>query len=175
MGDNQLIQDIGRIACASLPASWHKAGSQETGWASPSQSLDFSPSGRAAQNVLISFYRRGTPVSEESAEHFKTLLEEPCHNLTASELDSIRQILSKMADEDAFELRNASTNIIGGIKVLSLDGEWKRSSKQFHGILYPSKSCPQQIEEVFFEAPPLDYLRYLHEAASVIKSLQFSN
>ncbi len=160
---------LGRIESFRPPSNWCK--SNNSGFDS-AISIDFSPK---ESQAILSIYQRRALVSASTAERFKDLLEDPCHSLSPDELGSIRQVLGNMSDQNAFELRHASSSAIGPQKVLLIEGEWKASRKQFHGLLFPDAEEPRQIQEVFFEAPPLEFLKHIHEADKAIRTLKLAN
>lgn len=174
MSSKESIEDVGAIARMELPEGWIelKSSTPDPGGfnLTSSSSRDFSP---ADPSAVLSLFYRGTLVSEGSAERFEQLLNKKDHELSTEEIDSINQILSKLADEDAFQKRTCYTLNIRGRRVLVVDGEWNKSQTQFHGIMLGVDESGRVIQEVFFEAPVGTFEKYLNEVKNAIGSIEW--
>lgn len=169
--EGAIVIDIGEIHRFNAPRGWHEQPQEQTYWAHQGYSRDFCPADNP--NATLSIYSRGTAISERSAESFQEILHSPVHVLSTPEIESITQVLSKLADQDAFAIGNAQTMTIAGRKVLIVDGEWKTSGIQFHGILLSSGVDGREIQEVFFEAPAQEFSKHLGEAVESICSIKW--
>lgn len=158
------ITNLGEIAQFQVPEGWQALPEDRGGWAQSGYSRDFCPPD--SPNVVLSIYNRGSSVPQEAFRKFLELLQEPAHKLESSELDSIAQVLSKLADEEAFEITNAETLMLSGRKILSVDGIWKLSGLIFHGIFISSDD--QQVQEIFFESSPEDFSKYIQEVRNSV-------
>jgi hypothetical protein len=164
------VNDLGQIAIFRLPAGWKEVLPEKSEWADQSYSCDFSPV--HDPSALLSVYFRGSPVSEGTAERFHQLLRQPAHKLCQTEINSINQVLSKLADEDAFQMNSIETANINGRQALVVDGEWKTSQTQFHGLMIVDESG-REIQEVFFEAPVAGFMKYLNEVVEAIRTIEW--
>ncbi len=169
-GTNLSVEKLGEIAKFSLPAGWTAASAENSQWAQAGYSRDFSPSD--APQAVLSIFHRGCSVPQKSFHDFTQILEEPAHKLNSEELDSIAQVLSKLADDEAFEIYNAEINVINGRKILAVDGSWKLSALLFHGIFI--KSDNQEVQEIFFEAAPQDFAKHINEVRQSIAQIVWS-
>lgn len=169
-----IVNDIGAIDKIVLPVQWVEHSSQSPdpgGFALSSHSRDFSP--EDTPSATLSLFYRGTLVSEGSAQRFNKLLQEMDHELSEAEIEAVSQILSKLADEDAFKKRNCYTLNITGRRVLVVDGEWKKSQTQFHGLLLSVDESGRVIQEIFFEAPPGAFEKYLEVALNSMRTIEW--
>ena len=99
------------------------------------------------------------------------MLRRPPHVLSGEETGSINQVLSKMADEAAFELRSIVTAGINGRQVLIIDGLWRTTQTQFHGVMIASDASGQEIQEIFFEAPLASFVKHLPDVVRSIRTI----
>jgi len=166
-----VVCDLGQIACFRLPPSWKEVPQEKSEWSQRSYCRDFSPPDDPS--AVLSVYFRGFMVSEGSAQRFRSLLQGQGHKLNTEEIDSINQVLSKLADQDAFELRSVLTGDIGGRGVLIIDGEWKTSQTQFHGLMLGADDSGREIQEIFFEAPVTGFMKYLNVVVDSIRTIEW--
>ncbi|MBX9687444.1 MAG: hypothetical protein K2X27_12125 [Candidatus Obscuribacterales bacterium] len=171
--DANYVLDIGAIESLRIPDGWIEKSPMPSEWATECLSRDFSPVDD--ENSTLSSFFRGSLISEASAFRFKRLLEEPAHELAEDEIFSIQQVLSKMAEKDAFEMRSLHTSEIAGKRVLIIDGEWKSTKMQFHGILFNADESGRAIQEIFFEAPLTPFLKYLADVVACIGSIKWKS
>jgi hypothetical protein len=167
------VRDLGQIAAFHIPANWIETTEEPTDpqWTRHAYSRDFSPPDDPS--ATLSIYFRSLEVSEASAGRFTTLLRQLPHELSAQEIGSINQVLSKMADEDAFDMRGAQTHELGNRRVLIIDGEWKASQAQFHGLMIQADDSGREIQEIFFEAPLNSFMKYLNEVVDSIRTIEW--
>lgn len=167
-----VVEDLGRIGKLHIPENWQEISSKPTPeWAQISYSRDFSPPN--APEATLSIYFRGFLISESSAQRFLELLQEAPHKLSNQEINSINQVLSRIADEEAFALRDIATINLGGRRLLIIDGEWKTSQTQFHGLMVTADETGREIQEIFFEAPASSFMKYLNEVTDSIETIEW--
>lgn len=173
MSTQLIIRNVGAISELRLPAHWKELGAaspSEGEFELPPSSRDFSP---GDPSLTLSLFYRGSPVSENSAEALKAVFAQPDHELDKTEWDSIHQVLSRMADEEAFQKRKCFTLNIKGRRVLVVDGEWNRSQNQFYGLMLGIDGSGRVIQEVFLEGPENSFRNYLDEVNSAIRSIDW--
>lgn len=161
------VEKLGEIARFPIPEGWQAAPSDSSEWAQPGYSKDFRPDD--APNAVLSVFHRGSSVPHAAFNAFKEILEEPPHRLNAAEIELIAQVLSKLADEDAFEIYQAETKAIAARKVLAVDGLWKLSGLLFHGIFIKSEN--EEVQEIFFEAAAQDFSKHISHVHASINSI----
>jgi hypothetical protein len=167
-----VVEDLGRIAKLHIPEHWQETSSKPTqDWAQISYSRDFSPPN--ASEATLSIYFRGFLISESSAQRFLQLLIEPPHKLATQEINSINQVLSRIADEEAFAIREISTKDLSGCRVLIIDGEWKTSQTQFQGLMVAADVYGREIQEIFFEAPASSFMKYANVVTDSIRKINW--
>ncbi len=168
-----IIKNVGAISELRLPAHWKELGvvpQSEGEYELPAVSRDFSP---GDPKVTLSLFYRGTPISENSAGALKTIVSQPDHELSKAEWNSIHQVLSKMADEEAFQKRKCFTLNIKGRRVLVIDGEWSKSQNQFYGLMLGIDGSGRVIQEVFLEGSEGSFSTYLEEVTSAMRSIEW--
>lgn len=169
-----IVSNLGAIARLQIPNAWKEVtepNSEPGGFNRLNYSRDFSPGDPSA---TLSVYFRGTLVSDGSASRFQALLHEPCHELTPEEISSLSQVLSKLADEDAFQIRSCGTAKISDRRVLLIEGEWKTTRIQFHGLMVDADPSAREVQEVFLEAPPESFQRHIKEVLDSINSIEWT-
>ena len=166
------IENVGEIAYFVAPDGWIEQPQEQSYFAHRGFSHDFCPPGNP--NVTLSIYSRGTTISERSAESLQEILHTQLHSLSSSEIESITQVLSKLADQDAFKIHSAQTDFIAGKKVLIVDGHWKISKIQFHGALLASGMNYREIQEIFFEATGQEFSKHFDDATESICSIKWN-
>lgn len=176
MGDSQsdqriLVSDCGAIAQMTLPKDWVECPQVASQWATSVSSRDFTPPGDPS--ATLSLYFRGTLVSEAAASSFQQILQDLPHSLSSEEVNSISSVLSTIADQDAFEKRSIQTAEIAGRRVLIIDGEWKTSQTEFHGLMIDADGSGREIQEVFFEASAIGFAKYINEVAQSIRTIEW--
>ena len=167
------VSDLGAIARFQAPPEWKEVTEEDSeagGFNRIYYSRDFSPGIPA---VTLSLFFRGTLVSDTSAKKFQNLLHKPDHELSPEEINSLSQVLSKLADEDAFLIRNCATVSISGRRVLVVDGEWKTSQTHFHGLMVDADESAREIQEIFFEAPAEAFEKYLKAVLESIRIIEW--
>jgi hypothetical protein len=165
------VVDLGQIAGFRPPVGWLELPPDRSVADGRSYGRDFSPP--ADPGAVLSIYFRGSLVSPASADCFAVLLAGLPHELAVREIDACAQVLSRMADQDAFEMRSLATADIGGRRVLVVDGEWKTTRKQFHGLMIATDGAGREIQEIFFEAPPDSFTKHINEVVEAIRAVEW--
>ncbi len=164
------VSDLGAIATFSLPTGWVENIQAASQLAQQSYSRDFSPEEDSFSSLSVFF--SGKQISETSANNFRAVISEFPHELSAEEINSISQVLSKMADEDAFDLRSAATAVVSGRRVLIVDGAWKKSQTQFYGLMTEVGES-REIQEIFFEAKMTGFMKYLSVVVDSFQTIEW--
>lgn len=168
-----VVRELGQIIRFCPPETWRQVPEEKSETGQRSYSIDFSPPDDSS--AVLSVYFRGFLISAASAMRFESLLEEQPHVLSTEEVSALNMVLSKIADEDAFEIRCVQTSEISGRMALVIDGEWKTSHTQFHGLMVPLDESTQEIQEIFFEAPAASFAKYLNEVAECIRAIEWKH
>ncbi len=171
------ITEMEPIDSITVPHSWRKALNHPDEGAL-STSITFTPAN--GNGASLSIFDRGIDVGKAAADQFKTLLLKPSHVLSNEEVSALGyDLLDTIGDASAFSIRQAETRLIGGKRLLRIDGEWKSGGKQFVGYYFPEWAHQagqkltdfQSVKEVYFEGNDPEFSKLLPEANSAMESI----
>lgn len=164
-----LIQDHGQIKRMRLPEGW-QGQTVDLGEFDQRSLLEFAAPDHP--DVRLSFFYRGVPVDDESAEAFKAVLETE-HPLSDEELNDISVILANMAIPEACRLETATTLEISGKNVLAVAGTWLTSENKTWAVFIDADGTGSVIQEIHFAAHSDDYDAYMDEAWQAFESIEW--
>ncbi|HEY9868983.1 MAG TPA: hypothetical protein V6D08_07440 [Candidatus Obscuribacterales bacterium] len=164
------LQDHGQIQRMSIPAGWQEGPSSING-AGTSHFREFHP--REDPQVKLCFYYRGLRTSREAAKNFRDVLDKPPHVLSSAELASLKETLRDRGNPRDFKVLTAQTEDINGKRVLVVEGTYTGIQQDARAILVDSDGTGSAVQEIYFQAPKGDYLRYLKTAKDSMKSIRW--
>lgn len=167
----QEVRNQMAIETLPLPAGFSEAPPQVRDFANASVSREFHPAGD--NDTTLVMYYRGNPTSTEAGQAFRHLLNQQPHTLSAQELQAISPTLGNLADPLAFDLRSARTATVGDRNVLVVDGQWRNSQTQFHGMMIDANGKGTVVQEVFFEANLQNYTRHINAVAQSLSRIRW--
>jgi hypothetical protein len=119
----------------------------------------------------LSFFDRGTPMTDASAKAFHDVLARPPHNLNAAEVASLRELLRGKGDSTVFEFNAARTENLNGRRVLCLEGLYKEDSVAMRAVLVAANATASVVQEIEYQAPKAKYQAHLNEVNAAFKSI----
>ena len=122
-------------------------------------------------NVRLVFYFRGNPLSADEGGNLSRLLENPTHNLSHEEIESLELLLYEECSPEDFKLVSARTETIEGRPVLRFEGTWIEADLYDVGIFIQANPKTHLVQEIHFLAPVKDYgsfKNYFEEALQTI-------
>lgn len=162
------VIDDGQIGQLQLPAGWAEAQVKRQPQALWSM-REFRP--HASEDVRLSIFHRGGPVSDTSAKSFREILAKPVHTLSYDEFWSMQQVLRDAALPDQFELLLAETIEVNGKKVLTVHGTWPKLKVDSYGIFIDADGMGTQVQEIYFFAPRDKYNSHWSAVQTSINSI----
>lgn len=166
-----VVKKYGQVEHLKLPSGWNLLPPERPEWAVIGNSRQFSFTGDPNCSVVL--YDRGVRSSNEAGRKFRDLLAKPPHKLDSKEIQEIKVTLGNMADPNFFELREIRTENLNGKNVLVIDGEWKNSQTQFHGLMIDADGSGSLVQEIFFEATPQSYAERIKEVTDALRKLKW--
>jgi hypothetical protein len=149
-------------------------------------------------DVTINVFYRGNPIAAESSNALRRIQQDkPAANgpekLSPDEIRELSQVFGRNTvgdnqytndapkgshDYAVFHINTAETFKLNGQTVLKVAGTFQDENAvpvtEYQGYLFESKDDPQQIEEIFFQAPNKDkYLQYVKLFEDSLSSLQW--
>lgn len=165
------VSNFGRVGSILLPPGWVER-QPEPDEANPKRKLrEFHP--QESTDVKMCLFFRGHKVAEENASAFKTLLEKPPHFLTPTELKSVAEIVRDKADKTVFKVIVIATRDVNGLPVLVTEGRYLETNQDVYAIHADADGSGSIVQEVIYQGPKEDYLRFFSEALGAIKSIQW--
>lgn len=191
--------DRGPIADIDLPAGWRQRQAS-FGSVGLSSNETFSPDGD--NSTTIGIYSNGRRAGAESAKAFLDILKnKPAadgpQKLTDDEIRSLSEIMGRYQAGDnqytnsgqyrapAFEITNAYTMQVNGKTVLSVEGNFKGTSKQngdttaatrqYKGIFADSDGTGTRIEQVFLSTEPGRLHQHVREFNETLDSIKWKS
>ncbi len=157
------IVNHGQIEKMVVPEGWVEGPRPEYQGIGTRSLREFHPAD-APDTQLCLFYR-GLPVSDDTGEAFRSILNEPDHELSQEEVEWLKEILRERADPNVFELVSPPrTTFIGGKRVLTLEGFYRGTNKYLQEIFVNADGSGRVVQEIYFIAPQDDYS--VHAAAA---------
>lgn len=123
------------------------------------------------ETVMLSFFYRGFPVDEETAASFKTILQDEVHDLTVSELKSIKDVLQDRADPQFFDLKLIRTKTLNNKRVLVIEGFYKHCPEGRLELFFPADAKGGIIQEILYQAPIARYPEFRPAACKAFDSI----
>lgn len=160
------LEALGMIKRMVLPEGWKEESNRDE---SESQTFRHPQE----QDVKISFYYRGKPLSSRSAQRLEKVLAAPSHTLSDSECESIEVIMRDASEPEFFRRKTVRTEVLNGIKVLVLEGFWILSDLDCTCIFVASEENGTRIDEIYFLAPPDKFATYQPEFYQSLASIQW--
>ncbi len=189
------ITDFGSLKRVIGPPTWVKV-EEQLGGIGARQSQLFHPPETA--DVYINAFYRGLPIDKNGADYFGKLLTSSVpagttFPLTPEQIRALHVVLGLNTVGDnqftnnepkgnrnypVFHLASAELVPLNGRTVLRAVGNFQNENglpgNEYAGILFPSKTQPDEIEEIFFQAPTRGkYLRYLNAFEQTLKTVEW--
>jgi hypothetical protein len=165
-------ESIGQIESIILHAGWKKDELERpTGGAS--MYLKYHPEEQS--DTQFAFFYRGKKLNTEESSKFRNLLQKPAHVLSPAELDSIKSVLRDKQNPNDFKMLLAKTEEINGKKVLIVEGHYKEIAEDNRTIFVDADGTGAAVQEIFFQAPKAQYLRYFKSATSTVRSIEWKD
>lgn len=164
------VLNCGQIERMKLPPGW-QANQKQEGKIGNSSYRDYTPPDN--KEVKMVFFYRGRPVEPGSASAFHGLLEKPAHSLSPAELKSIAEVIRDRQDARDFQMLSARTEDLNGKRVLIVEGRYIQIQQDTYAVLVDADGSGKAVQEIFFQAPKENYMRFSREAKESIKSIQW--
>jgi len=166
------IVNHGQIERIAIPERWVEGPPTEFQGIGTRSLREFHPP--ESPNAQLCLFYRGLPVSDEAGELFRSVLSEPDHQLSAEEVDAIREILRERGDPKVFDLVSPPRTLtIGGKRVLMLEGVYKATNKYLQEIFINADGSGRVVQEIYFIAPQDDYCVHAVAAQGACNSIQW--
>lgn len=111
-------------------------------------------------------------LKEKYIAPMKRLTREPAHKLSEKELDELDKLIPDYKDKTEFLLSSASTQEIGGKRVLIVEGKSVPLNRDFYWI-YSYDPRTENYTRVWYSGTPEASARYKKEAIESIHGLEF--
>ncbi len=166
------LENHGQIVRMEFPAGWVE-GPKHTfqGGIGTRSFREFHPT--EAPNAMMCFYYRGLPTNEAVGNVFHSILEQDPHLLSPEEYASIQEILRDKHNPEDFSLVMAQVEEFNGKKVLTVFGRYLKIQEDLYEIFVDAAGNGRVIQEIYFQAPINDYMKYLQEAIGAMKSIEW--
>jgi hypothetical protein len=167
---NPEMRNHGQIAEMTLPVGWVEAPPYRFrgGVGMRSFRKVYPPE---APQVVLGFYYRGLPTTEESARGFHAILSEPPHALRHPELNALAEVLRDKAHREDFAARTVRTEDVNGKRVLVVQGTYTIIQEDCLEIFVDARRDGAVIQEIFFQAPTAEFRQYLPAAKRAFQSI----
>ncbi|HEY9715418.1 MAG TPA: hypothetical protein V6C72_18235 [Chroococcales cyanobacterium] len=164
------MKDHGQIKEMALPKGWVD-GIESAGQQGTESFKEVHP--KDAPDATLCFYYRGLPMTECSADTFKSILDKPPHVLSTSEIKSLSEVLRGKDNPDSFAAVMIKTEDLNGKRVLMVNGRLKDTQEDLQGVLVDADGSGKFVQEIYFQAPKDLYMRYNKEARQALKSIEW--
>jgi hypothetical protein len=126
------------------------------------------------KDVAMSFFYRGDALKDASqAKAFHDIVTAGPHQLSASELKSIPEVLQDKANPSDFGMLSARTQDLNGKNVLIVEGRYKALQQDAYHVFVDSDGTGKNVQEVFYQAPKDKYPAHLKEAKDALNTIQW--
>src|SRR4030095_3116550 len=145
----------GQVEMMKLPAGW-VSGAEKGRTEAAYSYKEFHP--EEGPDSMICFFYRGRRAGQDSSKSFRDVLAKPPHALTASEIESIGQILRDKRDPKDFKMTSCRTEDVNGRRVLVVQGRYNEIQEDALAMLIDADKDPagSAVQEIFFQAPAAD-------------------
>jgi hypothetical protein len=130
-------------------------------------------SAEAEPRASVCFYYRGRRESEGVGKNFRNILDRAPHMLMPVEINSLSEVLRGKDDPQQFRMTDARTTDLNSKRVLIVEGRDTKSGDGIYAILVDADGTGRVIQEIYYQAPKEIYPKYLKEAKSALKSIQW--
>lgn len=164
------VANFGVVSSFTLPANWVESN---FGQGEPQQGRSRIFNQSDTPSAQLCFFFRGHRVSEQAAANFLTLLSSPDHFLKSSEFKSVAEIVRDLGNTATFKLLQAATRQVNNKRVLTVEGRFVQSGQDTYSIFADVDGSGTIVQEIHYQAPKLEFTRYLAEVRAAITSLQW--
>lgn len=164
------VKKLGQVKAMSLPEYWQEVEvkhHERDRW----DMRELQPGGH--EEVRLSFFNRGRPVSLASAQSFRRLLEAPAHVLSDEEWWSVQEVLRDAVLPGIFERGKAETIDMNGKMVLVVRGAWTELNKESWAVFVDADGSGKSIQEIYYIAPPDLYTEHWGDVKAAFKSIEW--
>jgi hypothetical protein len=186
------VKDAGPIQQMTAPMGWTFLQEKGLMGLGTRALIQFTPS--ECESICLSVFYRGVPIGDNAAVDFQRILRSrPAINrsevLVAQEIRALSDVMNRSTVGDnqysnatgnpsaKFKLRSAQTVNLNGRTVLEVDGSfldiYGNSIKDFRGIYANGGLHATRIQQVFLQARPEEFPRYLRDYKAAINSIQW--
>lgn len=164
-----LVISKGKIASMVLPPGWVAGIVDKKGAADLFEEFHHPDT----PSAVLAFYYRGRRLPGKTGQSFRSILENDQHVLSLKEIESIAPVLRDKQDPADFSMLTARTEVIGGKRVLLVEGRYKESQQDALEIFIDSDGTGTAVQEVFFQASRDDYKKYVHSIRKALASIEW--
>lgn len=164
------VNNIGQISRMTLPVDF-ESGQQSNGTVGASSRREFRSAKDPDFKILLEY--RGTQVSDSSAAKFKDVLTAPAHNLSAAELNDMREILKQKADSSLFAISKAATYDIDGKRVLAVEGKYPEHDVVTMTLYLDAASNGAVVQEVTLQGSSGSFIRHRSAGMAALESIKW--
>lgn len=166
------VTRLGQVKALALPNYWQEVDVKQhelDAW----NMRELQPTGN--QDVRLSFFNRGRPVSITSAKSFQQLLVSPPHVLSEEEWWSVQEILRDAVLPGIFERGKAETIDMNGKMVLVVRGFWMELKKESWAVFVDADGSGTDVQEIYYIAPPEQYTEHWGDVKAAFKAIEWLN
>lgn len=162
------IEDIGQVKQLNLPSNWAPA---ETATSSGTDTFK-SYADKENPDAKLCFYYRGERLDRQSAERFNSLLKQPEHALSRSELQALSQVTrSRYGNPQDFALYSASTTNVNGKRILAVEGRFVARQIDTRAMYFDADGNGA-IQEIYYQGPK-DAIDTMVQARKAMKNIEW--
>lgn len=163
-----LVVSEGQVARMSLPSSWQN-GRELHNVRGNSSYHELNPAGDKETKLYL--FDRGFPMTDGAAKAFHDVMSKPPHDLNASEVASLRELLRGKGDSTVFQFNQAKTENLNGRRILCIEGLYKEDQIGMRAIFIPANDSGSMVQEIEYQAPKAKYNSHLNDANQAFKSI----
>lgn len=165
------IANYGQIKRLVLPDEWQESDTTSSG----SHGLDLREFLLSShKDVRLCIYYRGFPLSTESGEAFRRILQPPPHFLTMEEMTNLDELLEDSSNLELFSPASAQTLDVGGKRVFILEGRWIQLGWNTYALYAACDDSGTVVQQIYFLSPVTDYTGLLPNVRLFLDSIEWA-
>jgi hypothetical protein len=159
---------IGQVKQLTIPAGWVE-GPQKKSSGGSGHFREFHPPD--SPEVKLCFYYRGRRLSVRDGAAFNAVLAAQPHVLSSDEAKSIARVLRDRSSAEDFQRRILKTEILNGRSLLVIEGTFPGIEQEQYGMCIDADGSGEAVQEIFYQAPVIQYRQYYRQAMTAIHSI----
>lgn len=165
------IELWGKIEELSLPDGWEEQQQPARVVTDTRQLRKFVLNGDS--DVQLCMYYRGRPMTYQTGQNFRKVLDAASHQLLPREIASVGEVLAEMKDTEVFKATTIQTQDFAGEKVMVAEGNWTKLGFDCYSLFADVHGDGLVVHQIYFAAPQAVYLRYIKQARQILQSIKW--